>query len=134
MLWNKNNSDEGSPSKVTTSTDKGNITEQYAEHYLSNQGLTLIEKNFHCRRGEVDLIMRDGDTLVFVEVKYRKNSGFGGAISAISVTKQQKIKYCIAFYLHQAGLNEYNTACRIDVVALEGDIRQPKVTWLKNAF
>ncbi len=71
---------------------------------------------------------------MFVEVKYRKHSQFGGAISAIPISKQKKIKYAVTFYLQQAGLNEYNTACRIDVIALEGDINQPTVTWIKNAF
>ncbi len=78
--------------------------------------------------------MREGDTFVFVEVKYRKSTRFGGAIAAISATKQKKVKHCVTFYLQQAGLNEYNTPCRIDVIALEGDINQPVVTWLKNAF
>ena len=129
MLWNKSNT----ANEVTT-TDKGQITEQLAENFLIQQGLTLIEKNYHCRQGEVDLIMLEGETYVFIEVKYRKNTSFGGAISAISSSKQKKIKHCVTFYLHQAGLNEYNTACRLDVVALEGDINQPHINWLKNAF
>lgn len=129
MLWNNKAS-----AKDTTSTDKGQMTERYAEQYLSKQGLRLIERNFHSRQGEIDLIMLDGDTYIFVEVKYRKRKEFGGAIAAISASKQKKIKHCVTFYLHQAGLNEYNTPCRVDVVALEGDIIQPQVTWLKNAF
>ena len=129
MLWNNTTS-----AKDTTSTDKGHITESFAEQHLSKQGLILIERNFHSRQGEVDLIMLDGNTYVFVEVKYRKSKGFGGAIAAISASKQKKVKHCITFYLHQRGLNEYNTPCRIDVVTLEGDIVQPQVTWLKNAF
>lgn len=129
MLWNKVVS-----AKNATSTDKGHITERYAQQYLLQQGLTFIDKNFHSRQGEIDLIMRDGDTYVFIEVKYRKNMLFGGAIAAISSSKQKKIKHCVTFYLHQLGLNEYNTPCRIDVVALVGDINQPQVTWLKNAF
>jgi putative endonuclease len=129
LLWNNNAS-----AKKTTSSDKGQITEHYAEQYLTEQGLTLIERNFHSRQGEIDLIMLEGNTYVFIEVKYRKSSQFGGAIAAIPASKQKKIKYSVTFYLHQAGLNEYNTACRIDVIALEGDITQPQVTWLKNAF
>ena len=129
MLWNNDAS-----AKKTASTDKGQITERYAEQYLTELGLTLIDRNFHSRQGEIDLIMLEGDTYVFIEVKYRKNSLFGGAIAAIPVSKQKKIKHSVTFYLHQAGLNEYNTACRIDVIALEGDITQPQVTWLKNAF
>ncbi|WP_246046947.1 YraN family protein [Colwellia ponticola] len=129
MRWNKKNLTNN-----TTSTDKGQVSEQYAQQYLVDQGLVLIEKNFHSRQGEVDLIMLDGDTYVFIEVKYRKNLMFGGAIAAIPLSKQKRIRHSISFYLHQTGLNEYNTPCRIDVVALVGDINQPQVTWLKNAF
>lgn len=129
MLWNNQ-----PKSIASTSTDKGGIGESYAQDYLSKQGLTFVTKNFHSRQGEIDLIMQDSDTYVFIEVKYRKKDTFGGAISAISASKQLKIKYSINFYLHQAGLNEYNTPCRIDVITLVGDLKQPKVTWLKNAF
>ena len=124
MVWNKE----------PTSHSKGKATEAFAQQYLTQQGLLFIDKNVHCRKGEIDLIMKDGDTLVFVEVKYRKNNDYGGAIPAISQSKQQKIKHCVAFFLHKANLNEYNTPCRFDVIALEGDINQPQVTWLKNAF
>lgn len=129
MLWKDNTS-----AKETSSSSKGQLTENFAEQYLSKQGLTLIERNFHSRQGEIDLIMLDGNTYVFIEVKYRKSKEFGGAIAAVSASKQKKIKQCITFYLHQSSLNEYNTPCRVDVVALEGDITQPDVTWLKNAF
>ena len=129
MLWK-----DKASAKDTNSSNKGQVTENYAERYLSKQGLILIERNFHSRQGEIDLIMLDGDTYVFIEVKYRKSKEFGGAIAAVSASKQKKIKHCITFYLHQSDINEYNTPCRIDVVALEGDITQPDVTWLKNAF
>lgn len=123
-----------STKNLTTSHSIGQITEAYAVNYLCLQGLTLVATNVHCRQGEIDIIMLDGDTYVFIEVKYRRNTTFGGAISAVSATKQKKIKHSIAFYLHNAGLNEYNTSCRIDVIALEGDLEKPSVTWLKNAF
>jgi len=120
--------------KKNSTRATGNITEQFAKKYLIQQGLTFVDKNIHCRQGEIDLIMQDGNTLVFVEVKYRKNNHFGGAISAVSVTKQNKIRHCATFYLHKMKLNEYNTPCRFDVMALEGDINQPQINWLKNAF
>ncbi|WP_077288142.1 YraN family protein [Cognaticolwellia aestuarii] len=124
MLWNNK------ASTVTT----GKNSEQLAAHYLAQQGLLLQICNFQNRAGEIDLIMTEHDTWVFVEVKYRKNSHFGGALAAVSVKKQQKIKQCAAFYLQQAGLNEYNTPCRFDVIAMQGDINNPEITWLKNAF
>lgn len=93
-----------------------------------------MANNFHSRHGEVDLIMQDKDTLVFIEVKYRKNSQFGGAIAAVSPTKKQKLTKTAKFFLHQRGLNEYNTSCRFDVIAIEGDNHHPTINWLKNAF
>jgi putative endonuclease len=119
---------------TNTSHARGIVTERFAEKHLIQQGLTPVDRNVHCRQGEIDLIMRDGDIYVFVEVKYRKNNHFGSAIEAVSLAKQNKIKHCVAFFFHKANLNEYNTPCRFDVIALEGDINQPKITWLKNAF
>ncbi|MFT5813018.1 MAG: putative endonuclease [Psychroserpens sp.] len=124
MLWTNKTS------TVTT----GKNSEQLAANYLSQNGLLLKTCNFQNRRGEIDLIMTENDTWVFVEVKYRKNNHFGGAIAAVSANKQQKIRQCAAFYLQQAGLNEYNTPCRFDVIAMQGDINNPEITWLKNAF
>lgn len=117
-----------------TSHERGKVTEAYAENYLIKQGLTPVDRNVHCRQGEIDLVMRDDDIIVFIEVKYRKNNNFGGAIEAVSIAKQNKIRHCVAFFFQQANLNEYNTPCRFDVIALEGNINQPQVTWLKNAF
>ena len=117
-----------------TTHQQGQLTENFAAQYLQKHGLKLINQNVHCRQGEIDLVMQEGETYIFVEVKYRKNNNFGGAVAAVSYKKQQKIKHCITFYLHQAGLNEYNTPCRCDVIALTGNIQQPEVTWLKNAF
>jgi putative endonuclease len=120
--------------KKETSYTRGKVTEAFAECYLKEQGLEFIDRNIHCRQGEIDLVMRDGDVFVFIEVKYRKNNHFGSAAEAVSSAKQKKIKHCVAFFFHKANLNEYNTPCRFDVIALEGDINQPQVTWLKNAF
>ena len=117
-----------------TSHERGRITETFAENYLREQGLISIDRNVHCRQGEIDLVMRDDDTIVFIEVKYRRNNNYGGAIEAVSIAKQNKIRHCVAFFFQQANLNEYNTPCRFDVIALEGNINQPQVTWLKNAF
>lgn len=114
--------------------DKGKLMEQFAQQYLIQQGLIFIDKNIHCRQGELDLIFNQGSIWVFVEVKYRKNSSFGGALSAVSAAKQQKIRSSIAYYLQQKKLNEYNTPCRIDVISLEGDLNKPKINWIKNAF
>jgi putative endonuclease len=112
----------------------GDFWELYAERYLIANGLSLLAKNYHSRQGEIDLIMKDNDCIVFVEVKYRKNNHFGGAISAVTYQKQQKIVKTAAFFLQQQKLNEYNTACRFDIIAIEGDANNPDTQWLKNAF
>ena len=121
-------------SNSLTTRDIGQFTEGLAIEYLQSQGLTLVEKNFHSRVGEIDIIMKHQSTWVFVEVKYRKNSTFGGAISAVSISKQKKIKLCAAFFLQQKALNEYNTPCRFDVIALDGNIDNLQINWLENAF
>ena len=124
MLWTK---------KLST-RETGNVTETFAVNYLVKKGLILQDKNRHSRMGEIDIIMKEDETFVFIEVKYRSSELFGGAISAISEQKQQKIRKTAAFYLQQCGLNEYNTPCRFDVVALQGNINNLDITWLKNAF
>lgn len=123
MLWNKG-----------TTKSIGDKAENIAKQYLIKQGLTIEMQNFHCRFGEIDIIARFDKTYVFVEVKYRQKSHFGGAISAVSEVKQQKIRKSAQMYLHQQQLNEYNTDIRFDVIALDGELHQPKITWLTNSF
>jgi len=123
--------------KLLTTYQIGQLNEKISSQYLRRQGLRFITKNFHSRQGEIDLIMQDNDTLVFIEVKYRRNNNFGGAIAAISHIKKQKIRQTAKFYLQQHGLNAYNTPCRFDVVTLQGDNNThstPQITWLKNTF
>lgn len=139
MSWNKADLPSINKQPPITTTAIGQQTELLAEQYLTQQGLALVTKNFHSRQGEIDLIMHESSpnnekTWVFVEVKYRKSNQFGGAIHAISASKQRKIKHCVAFFLQKSGLNEYNTPCRVDVVAIEGNLNNPNITWLKNAF
>ncbi|XQW84549.1 YraN family protein [Thalassotalea piscium] len=132
MRWIANNK-----AIKNNSNQNGQIAEETAKTFLQAQGLTYLEKNFHSRWGELDLIMKDQNVIVFVEVKFRKNNLFGGAISAVSRQKQQKIIKTSAIYLQHQGLNEYNTPYRFDVVAIEGNtdnIAKSPIIWLKNAF
>jgi putative endonuclease len=122
------------PWTKTTTRQTGCLTENIAATYLKNHGLIELGRNFNCRVGEIDLIMKDHNTLVFIEVKYRKNNHFGGALAAISKSKQIKLQKAANFYLQKQQLNAYNTACRFDVVALEGDLSNAEIVWLKNAF
>lgn len=107
----------------------GVATEQRARLYLQSKGLTFLEANYRCRYGEIDLILKDKSTLVFVEVRYRANQDFGGAAASITSQKQQKILRTAQYYLQEHG----DQACRFDVVAFGGNAAE-KMEWISNAF
>jgi len=110
--------------------NQGALAEQWAAHYLQKQGLKLIEQNYRGRFGEIDLIMQDGDTLVFVEVRLRRNDDFGGAAASIDIRKQQRLVRTSQQYLSSLAIIP---ACRFDAVLL-GDAQGKNAQWLKNAF
>ncbi|MGY5452088.1 YraN family protein [Agarivorans sp. MS3-6] len=110
----------------------GQLAEQQAADYLIQQGLVLIERNFHCRRGEIDLIFKQGDTWVFVEVKYRSRQDFGGALAAVDQAKIRRILLSAQHYLHTKKLNQFDTAIRFDVIAIKA--KAPFLEWFQNAF
>jgi len=109
---------------------RGAQAEQLAVQYLQQQGLRLIEQNYRGRFGEIDLIMQDETTLVFIEVRLRRNGGFGGAAASIDVHKQQRIVSTAQQYLANLA---HIPACRFDVVLLDG-MEKRNMQWLKNAF
>jgi len=110
----------------------GDQAEQRACQYLQRHGLTLLHRNFHCRGGEIDLIMQHGDSLVFIEVRYRRRTGFGHAAETVSRLKQGRIIRCAQFYIncHQC----WGKAARFDVVAIEGERDQMRIDWITDAF
>lgn len=108
---------------------EGNAAEQLAATFLQQKGLTLVEKNFRCAHGEIDLIMRDGKTLVFIEVRLRSNGSFGGAALSINQSKQQKLTRTAERYLQIHG----NAACRFDAILMQ-TIHINAVEWIQNAF
>ena len=107
----------------------GEEAEHIAAAYLKRKGLALIEMRYRCRRGEIDLILRDGDTLVFTEVKLRRSKGFGGAAYSVDRRKQVRIIAAARHYL--AGKTEM--PCRFDVVLLER-LEPPRLEWIRDAF
>ena len=115
--------------KLTSRKRIGNEAEQQACKHLQSQGLILLDKNFSTKAGEVDLIMRDGETLVFIEVRYRKNTDFGGAAASITPKKQQRIIKASLAYQQK---HYPQSSMRFDVVAIEGDNR--RLNWIQNAF
>lgn len=114
---------------------KGMHYEHLALKYLKKQGLTLVTKNFSSRYGEIDLIMQDKNTLVFVEVRYRKGNNYGSAAESVSVPKQQKIILCAQHYLNQTQL--WHLDCRFDIVAISAandSQNEACINWLQAAF
>lgn len=105
----------------------GDRHERYAERYLQQRGLRLVSRNYFARCGEIDLIMKQQEVLVFVEVRYRKNATFGGAIASITPTKLKKIRKTALYYLQQQKLNSNLTPYRIDLIAIE----DKTVHWLQ---
>lgn len=111
----------------------GVAAESAAARYLASQGLTLLDANVRYRDGELDLVMRDGDTLVFVEVRYRATDDFGGAAASVTHTKQKRLIRAATRYL-AAHPKLSVLPCRFDVVGAEGNPDTPKLTWLRAAF
>lgn len=112
---------------------KGHAYEKAAEKYLIKQGYKLKTRNYYTKRGEIDLIMQQGNTLVFVEVRYRKNKLFGSAEESITKTKQEKIIFSAKHYL--AKYNLWDMHARFDVIAVtHNKLNLIEINWLKNAF
>lgn len=108
----------------------GAQAESWALQYLQRHGLRLVTQNYRSRFGEIDLIMQDGAVLVFVEVRMRRNSRFGGAAASIDTAKQRRLILTAQQYL---GTLARVPACRFDVVLLQ-DAQGARMEWLKNAF
>jgi putative endonuclease len=109
-----------------TTTMRGREAEERAARHLEGRGLRVVERNFRIRRGEIDLICRDGTTLVFVEVRLRSRSDFGGAAASITAGKRRRIVLAAQHYL--AGKAECD--CRFDCVLIDGE----QLEWIPNAF
>lgn len=108
---------------------EGTKKETLAVEYLQAQGVTILERNYRCKRGEIDIIGRDGEYLVFFEVKYRRTSQYGFAQEAVTLQKQKTICLVSDYYRmvkHLPALGYY----RYDVIAINGEDLQ----WFKNAF
>lgn len=103
--------------------------EKLAATFLTNHGLKFVTQNYHCRFGEIDLIMTDAQTLVFIEVRLRSNSRFGSAASSITPQKQKKLILTAQHYLQQHG----QSACRFDAILMSKNNLQ-SIEWIRNAF
>jgi len=116
-----------------TTKQIGQTAEDAARQYLQKQGLTFVEANFTTRLGEIDLIMKDNKTLVFVEVRLRNNKHYASALESVDFRKQTKLRKAALSYLQKEQLFD-KVACRFDVIAAEADNNTFKFQWIKNAF
>ncbi|GGD51076.1 YraN family protein [Lacimicrobium alkaliphilum] len=106
----------------------GQSAEARACRYLKAQGLTLITTNYHCKSGEIDLIMQDDDELVFVEVKYRTRTHFGHPAEYFDTHKRRKFESALFHFMQYKGLNPAHIPHRIDLVAITGS----QIQWIKR--
>lgn len=102
--------------------------ERKAAAFLESKGYEILEFNFHCRMGEIDIVAKDGEYLVFVEVKYRENARKGHPLEAVSVQKQRTISKCAVYYMTKKGLSYMPV--RFDVVGILGE----EIQLVQNAF
>jgi putative endonuclease len=130
---------------MTTSINTKKLGTQIEElvcHFLEKQKLKLVTRNYSCRLGEIDLIMHDKATLVFIEVRYRQHCNFGSSLESVNLNKQNKIIKTAEYYLLSQQLSE-KIACRFDVVGVKATTQKilnisklgsAQVEWIKNAF
>lgn len=111
----------------------GAAAEALAARHLECHGLTIIARNVRCRGGEVDLIADDGRSLVFVEVRLRKNGRFGGAAASITASKQRRVILAAQHWLAGDGRRHANRACRFDAILLDG-LDAARIDWIRGAF
>lgn len=115
------------PLRLSGKQRQGQLWETRALRHLERHGLTLVEANYRCKVGEIDLVCRDGEHWVFVEVRQRADAAHGGAAASITAHKQQRIVRAAQTYLMRF---PRLPACRIDVVAIDGE----QLRWLRGAI
>ena len=113
---------------VTAKRQTGDRYEEQAIAFLSQKVLTLVARNYQCKLGEIDLITMDGNTIIFVEVRFSKTSSFGGA--AVSVTRAKQRKICLAALHYLQSKKRDNALCRFDVLAFS----ESEIQWIQDAF
>lgn len=128
--WLKNNTQANNKS---TKRQIGEQAEAAACKFLRKKGLHLLERNYHCRLGEIDLIMADGEYIVFIEVRYRSQLNYGTPQESVNFAKQRRIVNTAMNYLKRKGLST-QSAMRFDIVAVTKEKQQMAFNWVKNAF
>jgi putative endonuclease len=113
----------------------GDKVEKQATLWLGKQGLTLLNRNYYCRWGEIDIIMEDSTYLVFIEVRYRKQSQYGSPAETVTERKQEKIRLTAEHFLLSHS-QHHRKNCRFDVIAAQPGSSSDKLSfnWIRNAF
>jgi len=111
----------------------GHAAEACACVYLEDRGLALVARNYRSAFGEIDLVMRDGAVLVFVEVRQRRSERYGTPAETVGTRKQARLRATAAHYL-QRHSRESQKPCRFDIVAITDDTRGQRIEWLRDAF
>lgn len=123
------------PKRLSDHLIIGKRAELAACQYLQRNGLVLVQRNFLCSLGEIDLIMRDNQSWVFVEVRYRKSNLYGSAVESVNWSKQQKIIRASNVYLKKQRKNIDETYMRFDIVGVSSTkTAEFECCWIKNAF
>src|SRR5690606_2171751 len=112
---------------------RGALVEDAVQAHLERAGLHTLARNVGYRGGELDLVMRDGDTLVFVEVRYRAGAAFGGGFASVDGGKRRRLVRAAQLYL-SGNPRLARCPCRFDVAEASGDPAAPSIHWLKDAF
>ncbi len=106
----------------------GEAAEEAALRWLEQQGLGLVTRNYRCKAGEIDLVMQDGESLVFVEVRYRRHAGFGSAAESVGTAKQRRLRLAAEHYLQRLAILP---PCRFDIIGIDA---RKRIDWIRNAF
>jgi putative endonuclease len=112
---------------------RGAWAEDLAVTHLESHGLEVLARNYRIRGGEIDIVMRDQSVIVFVEVKQRSSTAFGGALEAVTVPKMNLLRRAALHYLVNE-LHSDDLPCRFDLLLVHGDARSNRLEWLQNAF
>ena len=118
---------------MTSTRLLGRKWEKVAESFLNRRGLVTLDRNFQVRAGEIDLVMLDGQTLVFVEVRYRGNDRHGSGAASVTPAKQKRIAAAAGLFLQYHGRHRFRP-CRFDVVSICQRGRKPLMDWIRAAF
>jgi len=116
-----------------SSRQAGAQWEKTAESFLCERGLKVLERNFSSRFGEIDLIMEHDETVVFVEVRYRKSGQHGSGAESVTTHKQSRLSRTAAWYLAK-NPHRAEQFCRFDVVSINSEKKDQAITWIRNAF